>query len=137
MIQLYFLSILCNGLSGYLLFSGNENANENEIIEKSRFHTVHLVLGILSAVVGFLKLLSPNADNILILGDLLPALGGVAAGFLLFFGIYRQDALAVSQAQMSSLDSVGVSLLRFRKSIGLGLLAIALLHFLFPQTLFL
>jgi len=141
MIQLYFLSILCNGLSGYLLFSGNENENpnENETPVKSRFsnHTLHLVLGILSAVVGFLKLLSPNADNILILGDLLPALGGVAAGFLLFFGIYRQDALSVSQAQMSSLDSFGISLLRFRKSIGLGLLAIALLHFLFPQTLFL
>jgi len=137
MIQLYFLSILCNGLSGYLLFAGNEN--ENEPAEKSRlsYHTYHLVLGILSAVVGFLKLLSPNADNILIFGDLLPALGGIAAGFLLIFGIYRHDSLAISQVQTSSLDSFGLSLLRFRKSIGLGLFAIALLHFLFPQTLFL
>jgi len=141
MIQLYFLSILCNGLSGYLLFAGSENANlnEGETVEKSRFsnNTIHLVLGILSAVVGFLKLLSPNADNILILGDLLPAAGGVAAGFLLIFGIYRQSSLEISQDQGSSFDKLGVSFLRFRKSIGLGLLAIALLHFLFPQTLFL
>jgi len=135
MIQLYFLSILCNGLSGYLLFAGNEN----EAVEKSRFSTptFHLVLGILSAVVGVLKLLSPNADKILILGDLLPAAGGVAAGFLLIFGIYRHDSVSTSQTQVSSFNSLGVSLLRYRKSIGLGLLAVALLHFLFPQTLFL
>jgi len=136
MIQLYFLSILCNGLSGYLLFAGNEN----QAIEKTRFSnpTYHLVLGILSAVVGVLKLLSPNADKILILGDLLPAAGGVAAGFLLIFGIYRQESSSASlQTQESSLDKYGSNLLRFRKSIGLGLLAVALLHFLFPQTLFL
>jgi len=135
MIQLYFLSILCNGLSGYLLFAGNEN----KMIEKTRFSnpTYHLVLGILSAVVGVLKLLSPNADKILILGDLLPAAGGVAAGFLLIFGIYRQESSSAVQQTNESLDKYGVSLLRFRKSIGLGLLAVALLHFLFPQTLFL
>jgi len=135
MIQLYFLSILCNGLSGYLLFAGNEN----QAIEKTRFSnpTYHLVLGILSAVVGFLKLLSPNAEKFLILGDLLPAAGGVLAGFLLIFGIYRQESLSASQTQESSLDKYGSNLLHFRKSIGLGLLAIALVHFLFPETLFL
>jgi len=135
MIQLYFLSILCNGLSGYLLFAGNEN----EAVEKTRLSnpTYHLVLGILSAVVGVLKLLSPNADKILILGDLLPSVSGLAAGFLLIFGIYRQDSSSTSQTETSSLNTLGLSLLRFRKSIGLGLLAVALLHFLFPQTLFL
>jgi len=140
MIQLYFLSILCNGLSGYLLFAG-ENANKGETAEKSRFsnNTFLLVLGILSAVVGVLKLLSPNADNILILGDLLPAAGGVAAGFLILFGIYRQNSVSSAQDSptQTTLTNLGTSLLRFRKSIGLGLLAVALLHFLFPQTLFL
>jgi len=135
MIQLYFLSILCNGLSGYVLFAGNEN----QPVEKTRLSnpTNHLVLGILSAVVGFLKLLSPNAEKLLILGDLLPAGGGVLAGFLLIFGIYRQDSVSISQSEGSSLNKYGQSLLRFRKSIGLGLLAVALLHFLFPETLFL
>ena len=55
MIQLYFLSILCNGLSGYILFAGNEN----EVMEKQRFAPIFLlVLGIMSAVTGILKLLS-------------------------------------------------------------------------------
>ena len=128
MIQLYFLSILCNGLSGYLLFTGNEN----EAVEKSRLSnpTFNLVLGIMSAVVGFLKILSPSADNIPILGDLLPSAGGIIAGFMLFFGIYRQDSLSTPHVQ-GTLDMLGLNLMRYRKSIGLGLMAIALLHFLF------
>ena len=135
MVQLYFLSIVCNGLSGYLLFSGDEN----EAIERSRFSnpTYHLVLGILSAVVGFLKILSPSADNLLILGDLLPAAGGIIAGFLLIFGIYRQDSFSASQAQGGTIGSLGVNLLRFRKFIGLGLMVIAILHFLFHDINFL
>jgi len=132
MIQLYFLSILCNGLSGYLLFAGDENGPA----EKPKFlgPTFYLVLGIMSAVVGVLKLLSP--ERIPILGDLLPAVAGVAAGFMLIFGIYRRELPSTAQSQ-GAMDRAGTSSLRFRKFIGLGLLAAALVHFLFPQALFL
>jgi hypothetical protein len=134
MIQLYFLSILCNGLSGYLLFSGNDN----EAVENSRFSnpTAHLVLGILSAVVGVLKLLSPAMDTTFFFGDLFPAVGGIAAGYLLIFGIYRQDSFSTSPPG-GTLDKFGVNLLRFRKFIGLGLMAVAVLHFLVPKIIFL
>jgi len=133
MIQLYFLSILCNGLSGYLLFSGNDS----EAVENSRFNpTAHLVLGILSAVVGVLKLLSPAMDTTFFFGDLFPAVGGIAAGYLLIFGIYRQDSFSTSPPG-GSLDKFGVNLLRFRKFIGLGLMAVAVLHFLVPKIIFL
>jgi hypothetical protein len=134
MIQLYFLSVLCNGLSGYLLFAGNEN----DAVEKSRFSnpTSHLVLGILSAVVGVLKLLSPTLETTFFFGDIFPAVGGIAAGYLLIFGIYRQDSFSTSPPQ-GSLDKFGVNLLRFRKFIGLGLIAVAVLHFLFAKIIFL
>jgi len=130
MIQLYFLSVLCNGFSGYLLFAGNES----ETAEKLRFSspTFHLVLGIMSAVVGVLKLLSPSKPPFFF-GDLLPAAAGIAAGFLLIFGIYRQDTFAASSSE-GSLDQLGTSLLRFRKFIGLGLIAVAFLHFLFAEV---
>ncbi|MCL2764860.1 MAG: hypothetical protein FWD40_06220 [Treponema sp.] len=131
--QLYFLSILCNGLAGYILFAGND---DNEV-DKTKFSmknpTFHLVLGIISAVTGILKLLSPSFDGILILGDLVPAIAGLVAGLLLIFGIYRQDL----SAQAGELDRLGVSLLTFRKPIGIGLMSIALIHFLFPAALFL
>jgi hypothetical protein len=140
MIQLYFLSILCNGLSGYILFAGSEGGTS----ENSRFSlngpTFHLVLGIMSAATGILKLLSPSpltdGKVILLFGDLVPAAAGVIAGLLLIFGIYRQDKSTVSETT-KTLDAAAASLLHFRKSIGIGLLAVSLVHFLFPQALFL
>ena len=131
MIQLYFLSILCNSLIGYILFGGNEEggALKIEIINNPTFQ---LVLGILSMVTGVLKLLSPT--RFIILGDLLPAVAGIAGGFIMIFGISRKDN---SSPTSGSLEIISASLLRFRKSIGLGMLAAAVLHFLFPNWLFL
>jgi len=137
MIQLYFLSILCNGLSGYILFAGNEDTDTTRkgfpfSIENPTFD---LVLGILCTVTGFLKFLSPTMDGILLLGDLIPAAGGIVAGLLMIFGIYRKGDSNTSSG--GQLDRLGANLLRFRKPVGLGIIASALIHFLFPQALFL
>jgi uncharacterized membrane protein HdeD (DUF308 family) len=94
-----------------------------------------LVLGILSVVTGVLKLLSPFENRYPFFGDLAPALAGIAAGLFLIFGINRQDASSVFHER--KLDRLGESLPRVRKPLGLGLLACAVLHFLFPQALFL
>jgi len=149
MIQLYFLSILCNGLSGYILLTGNQGGESDsssdesvvDSIDKSiRFSlnspTFHLVLGILCVVTGVLKLLSPTMDGILLLGDLIPSAAGIVSGILLIFGIYRQDISAAPE-NPGALDRLGISLLRFRKVVGFGLIVVAFLHFLFPQALFL
>jgi len=141
MMQLYVLSIICNGLSGYVLFAGNES----ETGEKQGFSinnpTFHLVLGILSAVTGILKLLSPSVSEpgktgVIIFGDLIPAAAGVIAGIMLIFGLYRHDNTSAPEVS-GSLDRLGVNLLRFRKLLGLFLFAAALVHFLFPAALFL
>lgn len=146
MIQLYFLSILCNGLAGYVLFLGNGGSSGDGTVGgsagidsdlKPRFPvnnpTFFLILGILCIVTGVLKLLSPTLDGIPILGDLIPSAAGIVAGLVLIFGIYRQDVSGKS----GELDRIGTSLLAFRKPIGLGLLVISLIHFLFPKALFL
>ncbi|MCL2809402.1 MAG: hypothetical protein FWD24_04970 [Treponema sp.] len=129
MIQLYFLSIVCNCLAGYVLFAGSDN-NENTPFPVNN-PTFILALGILSAVSGVLKLLS--SMDIPVIGDLLPAASGIIAGIILIFGIYRQNI----SSKPGELDRLGVSLLAFRKPIGLILLAVAVLHFLFPRALFL
>jgi hypothetical protein len=128
-------------LSGYVLFAGNEDDASADTIEKSvRFSlntpTFHLVLGILCAVTGILKLLSPTLDGILLLGDLVPSAAGIIAGILFIFGIYRQDISAAPE-NPGVLDRLGISLLRFRRPIGFCLILVAFLHFLFPQALFL
>ena len=132
------MSILCNGLSGFILLTGGSS----ESIEKSmRFSvqnpTFNLVLGILSIVTGVLKLLSPFEDRIPFFGDLIPAAAGILAGFLLIFGIYRQDASSSSAASGGNIERLGENLLHIRKPVGIVLLAAALLHFLFPRALFL
>jgi len=138
MVQLYFLSILCNGLAGYTLFSGGDNdARETNNIIKTP--TFYLVLGILSIVTGVLKLLSPSpssidaARGVLFFGDLIPAAAGITAGMILIFGLYKKD----SYVREGELERISTALLTFRKSIGVLLLAAAAIHFLFGQLLFL
>jgi len=138
MIQLYFLSILCNGLAGYALFAGGDNESFSEDSEKKlRFSitnpTFFLILGILCIATGALKLLSPTLDGIPLLGDLIPSAAGIVAGLILIFGIYRQDV----SAKAGELDRLGTNLLAYRKPIGVGLFVISLIHFLFPAALFL
>nr|AGS52372.1 hypothetical protein [uncultured bacterium contig00077] len=134
--QLYFLSILCNGLAGFILFTGKDSQPvENTAKFSLQNPTIHLVLGILCSVTGVLKLLSPMKTALL--GDLVPAAAGVTAGLLLIFGIYRHDVSSSSEEPSGTLDRLGENLMKFRKTVGLGLLAVALLHFLFPYALFL
>ena len=134
MIQLYFLSILCNGVAGYTLFSENNSID----IDKQRLSinspTFHLVLGIMSAVTGILKLLSPVKNGLFILGDLIPAAAGILAGLLFIFGIYRQDT---SSGNSGELDRIGTSLLAFRKPVSFALMGAAVLHFIFGEVIFL
>ena len=138
MLQLYFLSILCNGLTGYVLFAGNDNKASENAGFSIKNSTFYLILGIISGVVGILKLLSPIprldfSPGIIILGDLVPAGGGIIAALMLIFGIYRQD----TSLKTGELERIGVNLLTFRKPIGIGLMIIAIVHFLFGQLLFL
>jgi len=137
MIQLYFLSILCNGVAGYLLFSMNEGEEKPQIPITNP--TFHLVLGILCAVTGILKLLSPipygpNAvRGVLIFGDLIPAAAGIVAGIIFIFGIYRKGGTESS----GELDRIGTNLLVFKKPLGMALMAVAFVHFIFGEILFL
>jgi hypothetical protein len=133
MIQFYFLSILLNGLTGYILsFSGNKPETiENSFRFSLNNDTLRLVLGILISVTGLLKLLSPV--DIPIIGDLLPALLGLAAGFTLLFGYYRERATVDSEKTAR----LGAAVDRYVKWLGFGLLVSAALHFLFPKALFL
>jgi hypothetical protein len=138
MIQLFFLSILFNGLSGYVLVTQEKWENgsiENSLKLSPSNETFRLVLGILTAVTGFLKLLSPVMGTTPFLGDLVPALAGIAGGFILVFAYYRDHAQDVDGE--GKFDRIGNTFLRGKKTAGIILLASALLHFLFPQALFL
>jgi len=137
MIQLYFLSIVFNGFAGFLFLFGDlggEDSGENG--RKLAFvgSGFRLIIGILAAVTGILKLLSPY-EGIAILGDLLPALAGAAAGFMLIYGFYRERSSHVDDEE--KINRFGETFLQYKKAIGVALLVSALLHFLFAKALFL
>jgi len=92
-----------------------------------------LVVGIIAAIVGFFKFLSVTDGNVPVVGDLLPAVVGLAAGFTLIL-IYYQDRSTVSSPTLETLQAIFV---KNRTVIGLLALITAVLHFFFHSVLFL
>ena len=134
MLQLYFLSILCNGLAGFLFLYGDAFEGKSVESKSSYFNGgFRLIVGIVTAVTGLLKLLAPV--RVPILGDLLPAAAGLVAGFMLVYGFYREQGSGDDDG--GNVDRIGGLFLKQKKPIGIACIAIAALHFLFPYALFL
>jgi uncharacterized membrane-anchored protein len=137
MIQFYFLSIFCNAAAGYILFSSNSKENQNAMdntigaMLSMNKDTLCLILGILSIITGFFKLLSAVQGDIPVIGDLFPALLGVAVGFILVFEYYRKRATIKS----NTYGILAVFIDHNKKWIGFLAIMSAILHFLFPQAL--
>ena len=142
MYQLYLISIVVNVLIGFLLIfshTGDNYSTEKKLKFSLASGGFRLLLGIAAAITGVLKLFIPvenrNGTSIYILGDLLPALAGIAAGFVLIFDFYRENS---SKADLDGqLDRIGEQFLNHKKIIGFGLIAVSVLHFFFPAGLFL
>jgi hypothetical protein len=132
MIQVYFLSILCNALSGFVLLSGSP---ETGIVSKDLFKnpSFRFVLGIVTAVIGLLKLLSVVPGNYPVVGDIVPAAGGLAAGAMLIYEFYKEHATLTSP----SVERVSAFVSARQRIIAGVSIATAVLHFLFPTALFL
>ncbi|GHT82880.1 hypothetical protein FACS1894137_02670 [Spirochaetia bacterium] len=138
MIQFYFLSIVLNALSGYVLIKEPGDAEIGGDAETGlEFHlslqneTTRLILGLLTIVVGLLKILS--SQDMAVIGDLIPALAGFLAGFILVFEYYRSR----STLEPEHTDRIERLLIHNKKWIGYLALAVAALHFLFPSVLLL
>jgi hypothetical protein len=134
MIQIYFLSVFLNALTGYALITSED---QGALGIKGGFslsdETVRLVLGILAMVTGLLKLLSPVEGDLPILGDLVPGILGLFAGFALVFEYYRSHT-TVETEQTEKMDQL---LSRNKKIIGFVAIVSGALHFLFPGILLL
>jgi len=132
--QIFFLSIVFNGLTGFLFVFG-DMGKDDSAESNGKFSFVsdgfRLVIGILAGVTGILKLLIPMS-GMPILGDLLPAVAGIAAGFMLIFGFYREHS-SDGNAE-GSINRFGEVILHYKKPIGVILLVSAALHFILPRA---
>ncbi|GHV18214.1 hypothetical protein FACS189493_7240 [Spirochaetia bacterium] len=132
--QFYFLSILFNAVSGYLLVNDTDQesgAAEGDIRLLMRNETFRLILGILTMLMGLLKLLS--STDLPVIGDLIPAVVGLVSGFILIFEYYRRH----STLEPEESEKLTVTLVKNRRWIGFIAIASAALHFLFPSVLLL
>jgi hypothetical protein len=92
---------------------------------------VKTTIGIAAFVVGFLKLLLPVQT--VVVGDLLPALAGLAMGAGLILGILRERA----NVSAETVDNLEKTVMTYRVPLGISGLVISALHFLLPRALFL
>lgn len=136
MIQFYFLSVLLNVLGGYaLLVQGGEDKGTkfDGVRNFLKDMTVRLVLGILAVTVGFFKLLTVMRGDIPIVGDFLPALAGLAAGFSLLLEFYRSN----SNVTTDTLERMDRIFTANRRIVGVSSMIVGFVHFLFASVLFL
>jgi hypothetical protein len=131
-IQVYFLSILCNALSGFVLFSSGPETRgvSTDLFKNTSFR---LVLGAVTAVIGLLKLLSVVPGNYPVVGDIAPAIGGLLAGGALVYEFYKTHATINSPAseKVSAFVNIHTKIIA-----GISIVT-AIFHFLFPTALFL
>ncbi|MDR3124021.1 MAG: hypothetical protein LBU16_09625 [Treponema sp.] len=136
MIQFYFLSILLNGLSGYAL-AGYADDDAMALDTGFRFslhnETCRFILGTATILVGLLKILSSLRGDVPVIGDIIPALAGLLAGFILVFEYYRSR----STLEPEHTEKIEQLLIHNKKWVGYFALTAALLHFLLPSALFL
>ena len=134
MLQFYFLSILANILAGLTLTSDYFAEKFKAFLPfRDLFanKNVKTTIGIAAFVVGFLKLLIP-VDTVVV-GDLLPALAGLAMGAGLILGILKERGTVAAE----TVDNLERTVMTYRVPLGIAGLVIGALHFLLPRALFL
>ena len=134
--QFYFLSIVMNFLAGYAIILTNA-PDKGTAFDGIRHYlndvTVRLVIGILTATIGLLKLIIVMRGDIPVIGDLLPASAGIVSGTKLFLEFYQKNASVTTD----SLEKVNKFFETYGKTLGFVTLIIAFVHFLIPQVVLL
>ncbi len=95
--------------------------------------TFRLVIAILSGLVGILKLLSTIQNDVPVIGDLIPAIAGLAACFALLVEYYIQK----STTEIKLPSVLNTVFINGRKYLGIFCIIAGVLHFIFPRVLFL
>ena len=124
MLQFYFLSVFFNLLTGFVLFNDSKKLVELPLLKERVFR---LVLGVLSALTGLIKLFVVVHTSAVIVGDFIPAVAGIAGGL----------ALMIQDDNEKLPDWFKKIFITNKFIVSIACLAVALLHFVFPGALFL
>ncbi len=119
-------------------FSENPPAQEEQKLESTNFGIFNnavfrLVVGVLSIFVGIMKLLSVFRNDVPVVGDLIPSLAGVCGGIALLLDYFISNA----SETLSFPPIIEKVFVDSKKYIGIICIVAGILHFIFPQVLFL
>ena len=124
MLQFYFLSVFFNLIAGFVLVNDKKELIDLAILKEKTFR---IVLGAICAVTGIIKLFVVVNTSAVIVGDLLPSVAGMVAGFCLII----QDTDNKFPQWFNRIFITN------KMIVGFVCLGIALLHFVVPGALFL
>jgi len=132
MAQFYLLSVLSNIVAG-LTLAGDYLGEKMPFLASFKNlranRTATVTIAIVTLLIGIIKLivLSPGA-TIPVVGNLLPALSGIAIGAILLVEVFRQKV----ESQGEQLKKISTTVLSYRVPMGIAGAVIGFLHFLLP-----
>lgn len=136
MYQLFFLSVATNLVAGYLLSHLFLREKIGALVvfdpEFLTSRTVYTVVGTLAVVVGALRIVFVTPGDVVVVGDLLPALSGLVAGVTLILIAYLERV----DAPFAFALRLGGILGERRNTVGIVAIVIGVLHFFVPRLLF-
>jgi len=137
MVQFYLLAVILNILGGLILTAPllqEKIPMLEKLHEGLRINIAsRMVFILLSLVVGVFKILSVTKGDVAVVGDLLPALSLLLMAGVFFLDYYKEQ----SEIGSSFIDKLQRIFVDNKSTIGIILVVIGLLHFLFPRVLFL
>ena len=141
--QFYLLSVVSTIIAG-LALSSDYLKTKSEFFGSFRFlqknRSIQIIAGLITAAIGVLKLIfrSPG-EEVIIVGDLLPAAAGIILGVILIGEAFRQHPKAGDEQEKvgKSVEKVTKGIALYRIPVGIAGAVIGVIHFLFPGVLFL
>lgn len=131
MIQFYFLAVAINVLVGVLLAFNNEDSSIGKIFDVSS-GIFQMVIGILSVLVGFFKLLSPVGQPV-VFGDFFIVLTSFLGGGSMLVSYFSEK----STTEPTFPSIVNTIFVENKQYIGYACILFAVLHFICPGVVLL
>ena len=133
MVQFYALSVFVNLIAGLVVSTDSEDIKNTTLLKVRDFvkdQTVGFTWGLLALVIGVFKLLSPLQGDVPVVGDIVPAVSGIALGVVMLFDFFK----AGTQISSEIVDKIGGHIAKHRRAIGLFGMVSAVLHFFMPSV---
>jgi hypothetical protein len=131
MVQFYALSVFVNIAAG-LLLSANGQSEKSGILLKLREileeKGVRFSLGLFALLIGFFKILTPMQGDVPVIGDLFPAVSGLALGLILVLDFMKSG----SEVNSETIERVDSAISKHSRYIGIAGILSGVLHFLMP-----